>query len=46
MERRENGFCCAQLPRQAVEAIQQYEAELQKLTGKELVLVAYEENKK
>ncbi len=43
MENMERRFECANLPEQVVETIRQYEAELKQLTGRKLILIAYEE---
>lgn len=39
-------FGCADLSQPAIEAIKRYEKELNKLTGRSLILVAYEEIKR
>ena len=45
MEERTGRFHCADLPEQAVEAVRQYEADLKRIMGKDLILIAYEEEK-
>ena len=45
MEEQRSRFHCAHLPEQAVEAVRQYEADLKRMMGKDLILIAYEEEK-
>ena len=45
MDKEKKELTCADLSQPAIEAIQRYEKELNKLTGQSLILVAYEEIK-
>lgn len=43
MKTKSKQFNCADLPQPAVEAIRRYEAELGRMTGKKVILIAYED---
>ena len=45
MKAKSKHFSCADLPESVVESIRRYETELRRITGRELILIAYEEDK-